>query len=58
MCNTNGPYYFSNLTAIAIANGEVWVASANGANNPKPAAANGSLTTFRASDGGGEYTTP
>jgi hypothetical protein len=58
MCNTNGPYYFSNLSAIAIANGEVWVASANGANNPKPAAANGSLTELNASDGGRVQTVP
>jgi hypothetical protein len=51
MCNTNAAFYFSNLSAITIGNGEVWVASANGANYPDAQAANGSLTELAASDG-------
>jgi hypothetical protein len=58
MCNSNGPYYFSNLSAITIGNGDVWVASSNGANYPDPRAANGSLTEFLASDGSLVQTVP
>jgi hypothetical protein len=58
MCNTNGPYYFSNLSAITIANGEVWAVSEDGQNYPDPAAARGSLTEFSANDGSLVQTVP
>ena len=51
MCNTNAAFYFSNLSAITIGNGDVWVASANGANYPDAQAANGTLTELAATDG-------
>jgi outer membrane protein assembly factor BamB len=44
MCNTNGPYYFSLLSAFAISGNDLWVASRSGANSQTPAAATGSLT--------------
>jgi hypothetical protein len=44
VCNTNGPYYFSNVSALAVSDKDLWVASATGANNPNSAAATGSLT--------------
>jgi cell division septation protein DedD len=44
MCNTNGPYYFSLLSAFAISGDDLWVASRSGANSQTPAAATGSLT--------------
>jgi hypothetical protein len=44
MCNTNGPYYFSLLSAFAVNDGKLWVASRSGANSKTPGAATGSLT--------------
>jgi hypothetical protein len=44
MCNTNGPYYFSLLSAFAVSGDDLWVASRSGANSKTPAAATGSLT--------------
>ncbi len=44
MCNTNGPYYFSLLSAFAVSGDDLWVASRSGANSQTPAAATGSLT--------------
>jgi hypothetical protein len=51
MCNTNGPYYFSNLSAMAVAGTNMWVVSHNGANNPNSAAATGSLTELETGSG-------
>jgi streptogramin lyase len=51
MCNTNGPYYFSNLSAFAVSGTDLWVASASGANNPLPDAATGSLTELLTTSG-------
>jgi hypothetical protein len=51
MCNTNGPYYFSDLSAFAFVDGHLWVASRSGANNPHPDAATGSLTEMHATSG-------
>ena len=36
MCNTNGPYYFSLLSAFAISGDHLWVASQSGANSKTP----------------------
>jgi hypothetical protein len=44
MCNTNGPYYFSQLSAFAVSGDNLWVASRSGANSLTPGAATGSLT--------------
>jgi outer membrane protein assembly factor BamB len=44
MCNTNGPYYFSLLSAFAVSGDDLWVASRSGANSQTPGAATGSLT--------------
>lgn len=44
MCNTNGPYYFSLLSAFAVSGNNLWVASRSGANSQTPGAATGSLT--------------
>jgi outer membrane protein assembly factor BamB len=44
MCNTNGPYYFSLLSAFAVSGNDLWVASRSGANSQTPGAATGSLT--------------
>jgi outer membrane protein assembly factor BamB len=44
MCNTNGPYYFSLLSAFAVSGDDLWVASRSGANSKTPDAATGSLT--------------
>ena len=52
MCNTNGPYYFSELSAFAMSNGNLWVASRSGANSKTPGAATGSLTELSLSSGG------
>ncbi len=51
MCNTNGPYYFSDLSAFAFVGDHLWVASRSGANNPLPDAATGSLTELYATSG-------
>ncbi len=51
MCNTNGPYYFSELSAFAISDGNLWVASRNGANSKTPGAATGSLTELSLGSG-------
>jgi streptogramin lyase len=51
MCNTNGPYYFSELSAFAISNGDLWVASRSGANSKTPGAATGSLTELSLGSG-------
>ena len=35
LCDTNGPYYFSNLAALVVdGQGDMWVASSTGANDP------------------------
>jgi outer membrane protein assembly factor BamB len=44
MCNTNGPYYFSLLSAFAVSGNDLWVASRSGANSQTAGAATGSLT--------------
>jgi hypothetical protein len=44
MCNTNGPYYFSLLSAFAVSGDHLWVASRSGANSKTPGAKTGSLT--------------
>ncbi len=44
MCNTNGPYYFSELSAFAVSGNDLWVASRSGANSPTPGSSTGSLT--------------
>ncbi len=51
MCNTNGPYYFSLLSAFAVSGDDLWVASGSGANSPTPGAATGSLTELNTSSG-------
>jgi hypothetical protein len=51
MCNTNGPYYFSQLSAFAISGDDLWVASRSGANNPDPDAQTGSLTELLTTTG-------
>jgi hypothetical protein len=51
MCNTNGPYYFSVLTALAATGTGLWVASSSGANNPKADARAGSLTELSTTNG-------
>ncbi|MGC1239480.1 MAG: hypothetical protein WA860_11900 [Acidimicrobiales bacterium] len=51
MCNTNGPYYFSLLSAFAVSGNNLWVASRSGANSQTPAAATGSLTEMSIGDG-------
>jgi hypothetical protein len=51
MCNTNGPYYFSVLTALAATGTGLWVASSSGANNPKSDARFGSLTELSTTNG-------
>ncbi len=51
MCNTNGPYYFSDLSAFAFVGDRLWVASRSGANNPLPDAATGSLTELYTTSG-------
>jgi hypothetical protein len=53
MCNTNGPYYFSLLSAFAVSSdaGDLWVASRSDANSKTPGAATGSLTELSTGDG-------
>jgi hypothetical protein len=51
MCNTNGPYYFSELSAFAVQGNNLWVASRSGANSQTPAAATGSLTEMNIDTG-------
>ncbi len=60
MCNTNGPYYFSLLSAFAISGDDLWVASRSGANSATPGAATGSLTEMNIGDGSliGTFPTP
>lgn len=58
MCNTNGPYYFSNLSAMTVAGTNMWVVSHTGANNPNAAAASGSLTELETGSGALVLTIP
>lgn len=51
MCNTNGPYYFSQLSAFAVSGDDLWVASSSGANSKTPGASTGSLTEMSVGDG-------
>jgi hypothetical protein len=51
MCNTNGPYYFSLLSAFAVSGTDLWVASRSGANSQTPGAATGSLTEMSTGSG-------
>lgn len=51
MCNTNGPYYFSELSAFAVQGNNLWVASRTGANSQTPASATGSLTEMNIDSG-------
>ena len=51
MCNTNGPYYFSVLSAFAITGNNLWVASQTGANSKTPGAAHGALTELQLGSG-------
>jgi DNA-binding beta-propeller fold protein YncE len=51
MCNTNGPYYFSLLSAFAVSGNHLWVASRSGANSKTPGAKSGSLTELNAVTG-------
>jgi len=51
MCNTNGPYYFSLLSAFAISDGNLWVASQSGANSKTSGASTGSLTELSLGSG-------
>ena len=51
MCNTNGPYYFSLLSAFAVSGDDLWVASQSGANSKTPGAKTGSLTELNTGSG-------
>jgi len=51
MCNTNGPYYFSLLSAFAVSGDHLWVASRSGANSGTPEAKTGSLTELDTGSG-------
>lgn len=51
MCNTNGPYYFSDLSAFAVSGNDLWVASRTGDNSQTPAAKTGALTELLITDG-------
>jgi outer membrane protein assembly factor BamB len=51
MCNTNGPYYFSLLSALAVSGDHLWAASRSGANSKTPGARTGSLTELNAVTG-------
>ena len=58
MCNTNGPYYFSSLSAFAVSGDQLWVASRDGANSKTPGAATGSLTELALGTGALTLTLP
>lgn len=60
MCNTNGPYYFSDLSAFAVSGNDLWVASRTGDNSQTPAAKTGALTEMLITDGSlvATYPTP
>jgi hypothetical protein len=51
MCNTNGPYYFSDLSAFAVSGNDLWVASRTGDNSETPSAKTGALTELLITDG-------
>jgi hypothetical protein len=51
MCNTNGPYYFSDLSAFAVSGNDLWVASRTGDNSQTPGAKTGALTEMTITDG-------
>jgi DNA-binding beta-propeller fold protein YncE len=51
MCNTNGPYFFSLLSAFAVSGDHLWVASRSGANSGTPGAKTGSLTELDTGSG-------
>jgi hypothetical protein len=51
MCNTNGPYYFSLLSAFAVSGSDLWVASRSDANRATLGAQTGSLTELSTGDG-------
>jgi len=51
MCNTNGPYYFSDLSAFAVSGDDLWVASRTGDNSQTPGAKTGALTEMTITDG-------
>jgi hypothetical protein len=52
MCNTNGPYYFSQLSAFALSGSDLWVASRTDANNLTPGITGvGSLTELSTDSG-------
>jgi len=51
MCNTNGPYFFSLLSAFAVSGDHLWVASRSGANSGTPTAKTGSLTELNTGSG-------
>jgi DNA-binding beta-propeller fold protein YncE len=51
MCNTNGPYYFSDLAGFAVDGPDLWVLSNTGANDPYADAATGSLTEMSLNTG-------
>jgi hypothetical protein len=51
MCNTNGPYYFSDLSAFAVSGDDLWVASRTGDNSQTPGAKTGALTELKITDG-------
>jgi streptogramin lyase len=58
MCNTNGPYYFSLLSAFAVSGDNLWVASRSGANSQTPGASTGSLTELSTGSGALVMTLP
>ena len=51
MCNTNGPYYFTRLSAFAVSGNDLWVASRSGDNSATPGAKTGSLTEMLITSG-------
>jgi DNA-binding beta-propeller fold protein YncE len=51
MCNTNGPYYFSLLSAFAVSGDHLWVASRSGANSHTAGAKTGALTELDTTTG-------
>jgi hypothetical protein len=58
MCNTNGPYYFTRLSAFAVSGNDLWVASRSGDNSQTPGAKTGSLTELLITSGGLVRTLP